>query len=215
MTSRNNWGQFNHPMLHAGNNHNLPAVAHNNMNVPDKKLILINDQKQTTKCRCVVVDSRNRNSTAYPNTNNFAFHFDPSDTFEGAALYEQYHNIKSIRLVECIVPSFYSISVPYLTLVIPELDETLSGTSDTLSKAFTLLLPDREFASMTHCRTDGMPFCKKEYNPPKGSFHKFTLSFYEPDGTLHSFGTGEVLLIFEIETSIMDRDAVMKPLIYQ
>ena len=172
------------------------------------------DQKQTSRHRCVVVDSRSRNITQYPNTNQFAFHFDPSNTFEGAALYEQYHNVKSIRVVECIVPDF-SADHPYLVLEIPELDETLSGTSDILSKSFTVLLPDRIFSGSVHCRMDGMPYCKKEYNPPKGSFSKFTLSFYTPDGDLYTFDPGECLIVFEIETTIMDRDAIMKPLIYQ
>ena len=206
---------FIHPSLHIGQNHNIPAVPFNtNRNaIPRKELTIINDQKQATKTTCIVIDSRDRNTTQYPNTNNFAFHFFPSDTFVGAALYEQYHNIKSIRLVECLVPDFDTTSIPYLTLVIPELDKCLSGTNDTLKKAFTVLLPDREFSGILHCRTDGMPFCKKEYFPPKSSFSKFTLTFFNPDGTLHTFGTGEVTLIFEIETVVYDINAVMKPLI--
>ena len=209
------FNHFSYPASHLSQDHNVPAVPFNvnQGQIPAKTLLIPNNQKQTKKTTCIVVDSRDRNTTVHPLPNNFAFHFDPSDTFEGAALYEQYHNIKSIRLVECIVPDF-SASVPYLTLVIPELDDTLSGTNDTLSKAFTVLLPDRIFTGLVHCRTDGMPFCKKSYNPPKGSFSKWTLSFYEPDGTLHTFGSGEVMLIFEIETSIADRNAVMQPLIY-
>ena len=213
--SRNSMAQFNFPSYHYANNNDKPPIPHNtDKNKPRKDLIIVNDQHQTSRCRCVVIDSRDRNTTVFPNTNKFAFHFDPSSTFEGAALYEQYHNIASIRLVECIVPNF-ATSQPYLTLVIPELDETLSGTSDTLSKAFTVLLPDRVFSDYVHCRTDGMPYCKKTWSPPKGSFHKWTLEFYNPDGTLHTFGTGEVMLVFEIEQRIMDKNAVMKPLIYQ
>lgn len=212
----NNWNKFSHPSYHYGKDYNNNAVAHNvNQNqIPNKPLVLVNDQPQTKNCKCVVIDSRDRNTTAFPNKNKFAFHFDPSNTFEGAALYRQFHNISSIRLVECIVPDFSS-TAPYLTLVIPELDETLSGTNDVLKKAFTVLLPDRIFSNMVHCRTDGMPFCKKIWNPPKGSFHRWTLEFYNPDGTEHTFGTGEILLIFEIETTILNKDKVMKPLIYQ
>ena len=202
--------------FHYGNNHRTPSVPHNveEKNIPNKDLVIVNDQKQKSKCTCVVIDSRDRNTTQFPNKNNFAFHFNPSDTFVGAALFDEFHNIASIRLVECIVPDFSS-TAPYLTLVIPELDETLSGTNDVLKKAFTVLLPDRIFTGMVHCRTDGMPFCKKVWNPPKGSFSKWTLTFYNPDGTLHSFGTGECTLIFEIEQKILDKDTVMKPLIYQ
>ena len=215
--SKNSWGQFNYPSFNYSNNPTLPAVAHNKYekDMPNKDMLIVSDhQHQKSRCRCVVVDSRDRNTTAYPNKNHFSFNFNPSETFEGAALYEKYHNIASIRLVECIVPDFSSTQ-PYLTLVIPELDDTLSGTNDTLSKAFTVLLPDRIFSNMVHCRTDGMPFCKKKWNPPKGSFTKWTLSFFNPDGTEHTFGTGELTLIFEIETRMMDKDKVMKPLIYQ
>lgn len=214
--TRNSWGQFNFPSYHFSRDNEAKEVAHNSseQNIPRKDLVIVSDQKQTSRHRCVVVDSRDRNTTAYPNKNQWAFHFDPSDTFQGAALYEQYHNVKSIRLVECLVPDF-SADHPYLILEIPELDETLSGTNDSLSKAFTVLLPDRIFSGIVHCRTDGMPFCKKEWNPPKGSFHKFTMSFKTPDGALYTFGTGELMLIFEIETTILDKDAVMQPLIYQ
>lgn len=214
--TKNSWGQFNMPSFHYGKNHGTPAVAFNKnqRDIPNKDVLIVTDQPQASKCKCVVIDSRDRNTSAYPNKNRFAFHFNPSDTFEGAALFERYHNIASIRLVECIIPNFQSTQ-PYLVLVIPELDETISGTNDILSKAFTVLLPDRTFGDYIHCRTDGMPFCKKEWNPPKGSFSKWTLEFYNPDGTDHTFGSGECMLIFEIETKILNKDAVMKPLIYQ
>lgn len=212
----NNFSHYSFPSSHLSKNHNTPAVPFNvnQSNIPSKDMVIISDQKQTVQYQCIVVDSRDRNTTAFPTPNPFAFHFFPSNTFEGAALFEKYHNISSIRLVECILPDFSS-SVPYLTLVIPELDDTLSGTNDILKKAFTVLLPDRIFGGILHCRTDGMAYCKKEYNPPKGSFSKWSLSFYEPDGNLHTFGSGEVTLIFEVETKIADRESVMKPLLYQ
>ena len=59
---------------------------------------------------------------------------------------------------------------------------------------------------MTHCRTDGMPYCYKEYRPPISSFKKFSLKFYKPDGTLHSFGGGEVLLVFEFELEVPENN---------
>lgn len=209
----NTWGQFNTPSNHYQSNFKDNAVPFNQESVPDKKMIITTEQEQTSKCSCVVVDSRNRNTSKYPNINNWSFHFNPSDTFQGAALFEPYNNIASIRLVECLVPDFTG-DHPYLILEIPELDETLSGTNDTLSKAFTILLPDRTFNGVIHCRTDGMPYCKKTWNPPKGSFSKWTLTFKTPNGDLYSFGAGNTMLVFEIESTIIDKNSVIKPLIY-
>ena len=196
--------RFVHPTFHVGQNHNQPPVSFNNDNIPRKDVAIVMNQKHKSERKCVIVDSRDRNTSTHPDAANFPFHFDTSDTFNGASLNERFKNIKSIRLVECIVPEFDSTSVPYLTLVIPELQDSLSGTNDILSKAFTVLLPDRVFSNMTHCRTDGMPYCCKEYNPPISSFKKFTLKFYKPDGSLHTFGSGEVTLVFEFEMEVIE-----------
>ena len=59
-----------------------------------------------------------------------------------------------------------------------------------------------------------MPCCKKLWNPPKSSFTKWTLSFLTPDGNLYSFNSGNLMLVFEIETVVMDKNSVIKPLIY-
>jgi len=175
-------------------------------------------QKTMKKTHSIVVDSRNRNTTTFPDANNFEFRFNPSDTFSGAALYKNFKNIVEIKLVECILPTTFEndVATPYLILEIPELNDNMIGTSQQLSRAFTILLPDRIFGTsqqkFVHCRVNNMSYSFKKFDPPLNTLHKMTFKFNRPDGTLYdnaSFeGTADanqIMLIFEITTLQIDR----------
>lgn len=138
--------------------------------------------------RCVNIDSRDRNRNNYPTSNNFQVQMNPSNTFSGAALFENFRNIYSIRLIEAVLPDF-SGDQPYLTLVIPELQDTMSGTNDTLKKSFAILYPDRVLTNFVSCRVKDMCYCFKKFNPPLANIRSLTFQFFDPDGTLHDFGT--------------------------
>jgi len=171
--------------------------------------------KQLTMCvtHCIVVDSRDRDTNVFSLSNNFEFRFNPGSTFPGAALYKNFKNILEIKLVECILPKSFQTddSTPYLILEIPELNDNIVGTSDALSRSFTVLLPDKLQNNFVHCRVNNMCYCFKKFNPPLSTLHKLTLKFNKPDGTLYVF-TGndddekQVMLIFEITTVQMDRN---------
>lgn len=178
-----------------------------------------NNQKQDTmiKTHCIVVDSRNRNTTLYPNSNHFEFKFNPGNSFTGAALYKNFKNILEIKLVECILPNNFisNAETPYLILEIPELNDNLIGTSQQLSRAFTVLFPERVITGcpFIQCRVNNMCYCFKKFDPPINTLHKMTIKFNRPDGTLYddaSFlgtdDTNQVLLIFEITTVEMNRN---------
>lgn len=171
--------------------------------------------KQQTMCvtHCIVVDSRNRDTGVFPLSNKFEFRFNPGSTFTGAALYKNFKNILEIKLVECVLPKSFQTddTTPYLILEIPELNDNIVGTSDALSRSFTVLLPDKLQNNFVHCRVNNMCYCFKKFNPPLSTLHKLTLKFIKPDGTLYTF-TGndddekQVMLIFEITTVQMDRN---------
>ena len=137
----------------------------------------------------VVIDSRDRNRTYFPSSNNFRVHFNPSDTFSGAGLYTtDLKNIVSIRLIECLLPNF-SDTYSYITLVIPELQDTLSGTNNTLRKAFAILTPDDVNSNFVNCRAQDKDYCYKKYEAPLAKINRLTFEFRAPDGTLVDFGT--------------------------
>ena len=160
--------------------------------------------------RCVNVDSRDRNRDQFPGSNSFQVQMNPSDTFVGAALFTNFKNIYSIRLVNAVVPDF-TADEPYLSLVIPELQDTMAGTNDVLKKSFAMLYPERVHGSFLSCQVKDMCYCFKKFTPPLANLRSLTFQFYDPDGVLYDFGTDaassspvvntvQVMLTLEITT---------------
>ena len=169
------------------------------------------------KKHCIVVDSRNRNTTIFPNSNHFEFKFNPGNSYIGPALYKNFKNILEIKLIQCILPRFFVTdnSTPYLILEIPELNDNIIGTNQNLSKAFTILIPNRLLSdsNFVNCRVDNMSYCFKQFNPPINTLHKMTIKFNKPDGSLYNHSSflgnsdeNQILLIFEITTIEMNRN---------
>jgi len=164
-------------------------VIEKNANVGVPKLERVSTSLSAT---CVNIDSRDRNRDQFPNSNNFQVHVNPSNTFVGAGLYTQFKNIYSIRLISAVVPDF-TADHAYLTLVIPELQDTMVGTNDTLKKSFALLFPDTVHGNFVSSKTKDMCYCYKKFSPPLASINRLTLEFYDPSGTLVNFGTDNTL----------------------
>lgn len=185
---------------------------YSNMNNHSPSLTKLPDLDHTIRERCIFIDSRDRDRDLYPNTNEFVVHFNDSGLGTGAIINESYKDICSIELVQCVLPqSVIGVTgVPYLTLEIPELDNTFQGTNDTLSRAFGYLSPQDVYGT-THLSTKFYRRCKKVFSPPKASLGKLTLRFRQPNGELFDFGADtssgnpvnedvQVLLYFDIHT---------------
>jgi hypothetical protein len=140
------------------------------------------------KTLCVNIDSRDRNRNNFPSSNRYMVYTNPSNTFEGAGLYTDIRNIYSIRLVEAILP-IAAQNYPYITLVIPELQDTMVGTNDKLKKAFSILVPERVNGNFISCKLRDVCNCFKKFDPPLSRLNRMTLEFYAPDGSLVNFGT--------------------------
>ena len=168
--------------------------------------------------KCVVIDSRDRNRTQFSESNTFRVHVNPSDTFVGAGLYTKFKNISSIKLIECIAPNFTG-SHAYLSLVIPELQDTMEGTNDVLKKSFAMLFPDDVNGNWVSCRTKDVCYCSKQFNPPLANLNRLTFEFYAPTGDLVDFGTDtseptapnpnvQVMVVLEITTVDSNRAVI-------
>lgn len=182
-------------------------VIEKNANKPQPKLERIST---TSTSKCIAVDSRDRNREQFPDSNRFRVHVNPSDTFEGAGLFTNLKNVESIKLVECITPDFTG-SHPYLTLVIPELQDTMLGTNDKLKKAFAMVFPDTVHGNFVSCKTKGCCYCLKKFKPALANINRLTFEFYAPDGTLVDFGVDttpptapnnnvQVIVVLEVHT---------------
>jgi hypothetical protein len=179
-----------------------------------KDQIVLPELDYVLKENCIFIDSRDRDRNLYPNTNEFVVHFNDAGIIgdTGAVINASYRDVHSIELVQCVLPQVVIgiTGVPYLTLEIPELDNTFQGTNDTLSKAFGYLSPQDVYGT-THLSTKFYRRCKKVFNPIKGSLGKITLRFRRPNGELYDFGADtsagspvneavQVLLYFDIHT---------------
>jgi len=172
----------------------------------------------------VVIDSRDRNRTFYPGSNKFMVQINPTDQYDGAAINTQLKNVDSINLTDCIVPNFTG-NHPYLTLIIPELQQTISGTNDKLRKAFAILIPDKVNGDFVTCKTKDNNICLKKFNPPLASISHLTLEFYTPAGDLYDFGadsspptapveTVQTMAVMEICTIITDNSILESNIIH-
>jgi len=183
-----------------GNNRQLQTQQHQeiiqnrNMGVP-----VVERVETVLDSRCVAIDSRDRNRDQFPNSNRFQVQVNPSNTFVGAALYTNFKNIQSIRLVQAILPDFTG-NHAYIVLVIPELQDTLVGTNDILKKSFAMLFPDQVNGDFVNCRVNDMCYCAKTFVPALANIRTLTLEFYAPDGTLVDFGTDSSLPTAPIST---------------
>jgi len=168
---------------------------------------------KTTRSQCIVIDSRHRNTTIFPNPGKYRVHFNASDNHVGANVNYTPQNLYTIQLTECLLPKGFELIHPYLVLKIPELDNSLEGTSTLLGTSIAILIPDRIIGNTVHCRVNGQCYCFKKFVPTKTSLGKFTIEIYTPDGDIYDFkGSEEAtsssiqnMLIFELVTKHLSR----------
>lgn len=180
------------------------------LNQPTIQLASQEEQDTMLEERCIIIDSRDRNRTHWPNTNEFQIKIKGSDQDMGVVEYEC-RNIRSIELMKCVVPSNVingTTGVPYLILEIPELDNLYHGTNRNLDNAFGFLTPLELIGTkFVGCKYENL--CKRLYEPALGSLGQMTIRIRRPDGSLFNFGTDtspptnvnddiQVVLIFKI-----------------
>jgi hypothetical protein len=176
-------------------------------------IISTSGSEKSKKTQCIVVDSRNRNTTFYPNPGKYQIKFNASDTYVGANIGYTLNNIYTVQLTECLLPKGFEDTYPYLILKIPELDNSLEGTNNILATAFAVLIPDRIVGNTVQCRVNGQCYCFKKFIPTLASLGNFTIEIYTPDGDLYDFkGSKEVndasiqnMMIFEIVMKTLSR----------
>ena len=142
-------------------------------------------EKYEFKHHTLIVDSRSRDRSIFPNPNNYTIQFDNGDD---GNVQEKLRNIVSIQLVDGHLPDFTSdTSNPYITLDIPELYGTYLGNNNHLSNTFAVL----------HIETKGTSFSRiKMQNPqtnyyktPIAQLNKLTFQFKDYQGNFYDFGT--------------------------
>jgi len=157
-----------------------------------------------------IVDSRDRDRTAWPTTSHFEVKLEPANTYTGATLSHHYRNIKSIELVSASYPTAGSSSNEIcLYLCIPELEHAFDGTSISAMKAFARLTPTIVTPSFIHCDLNTRP--KLTFEAQGKRLDRLTIQIKKYDDTFFSFGTDtssptapnplyQVNLVFKVTT---------------
>lgn len=165
---------------------------------------------------------------------NFTVNFDPSNLPTGLRLNPtstvKFRNIVRIEFVKAIVPgegldlmvskasattytsdtNINILSYPYIQVRIPELDNNVYGTNNSLNSAFGVLQYDANWITDTSISNQRGFFamipkflkCQKVYSPtPLATIQKLSFRFERPDGTLLST-TSDTLDISQIYPTI-------------
>jgi hypothetical protein len=142
------------------------------------------EEKYEYKEHYLVIDSRDRDRTIFPNPNNYTIQFD--NGVDGNIM-EKFRNIVSIQLVDGHVPNAVTASDPYITLDIPELHSTYAGTNNHLSNTFALLNPETKGTAFARFKLVAPGINK--FRTPIASLNKLTFQFKDYNGDFYDFGT--------------------------
>lgn len=174
--------------------------------------------KTVTETRCITIDSRDRNRARYANSNKFRVKFNPGKGELDASLLFSPRKVISIRLAECVLPAIAK-TYRYITLVIPEIEDTMIGTGDKVRKSFTTLVPtnyETGTGDWIRIQAKDLCNCMRTFDPPKERLSNLTFEFYSPDETLVDFGTDtsaptapnenvQVFMVFEIKMEVPNK----------
>ena len=167
---------------------------------------IINQNKLNTilDTKIVAIDSRDRDTTRFPNSNRFQL---SSNSLAVNTLEEHIKNVRHIKLEECVLPDFTD-DHPYLILRIHELPDNIRGTNNSLRTAFAILVPERINGDYVTCKTSMTALCQRTYNPPI-SLKTLTMEFLTPPiagvETLYDFpNNNETLTVLQFCYEIPD-----------
>lgn len=152
----------------------------------EQKLFFNNmpEEKYEYKEHYLIVDSRARDRSIFPNANNFTIKFD--DGNDGHVM-EKFRNIVSIQLIDGHLPNAVTAAVPYLTLDIPELHPTYAGNNNHLSNTFAILNPESKGTAFARLKLV-VPGINK-FRTPIAQLNKLTFQIKDYDGDFYNLGT--------------------------
>lgn len=129
----------------------------------------------------LIVTSKSRDITLFPSSSNFS-----------VELNDEYRNIRSIELIQAIIPDKGNVTQePYLLLQINEIDNVMDSPDDVIRKSFAFLCTNTAtepsyFISIDRSVHENTP---KIYTNLKASLSKMTLRIVDSTGNIFSFGS--------------------------
>lgn len=152
-------------------------------------------RKLTSKEYTMLIDSRDRDRSIYPASNNFIVKINTGDNTNATINYK-YKNIKELVLSSAVVPKRIT-SYSYLILDIEELNSTkIQGTNQYLNNAFAIMIPEQHDnpGDFTNCTIHYLDFQRHHFDPPLATLpNTFTINIRQPNGDLADLGTDNLL----------------------
>jgi len=159
------------------------------------------------------VSSRDRDVIAYPKSSSFT-----------VDLRKEYKNIRSVELIQCIIPDKNNVqSEPYLLLKIDQLQGAIESIDGNISDSFAILQLTRPVVSGRFITVDKSTFehIHLFYKTPKASLSKMSINLYNYDGINFDFGGDgvidieyQIIYIFKIVTLDTDRKSINQRNLY-
>jgi hypothetical protein len=128
----------------------------------------------------LIVTSKSRNVTQFPSTSSFSVELD-----------NEFRNIRSITLVQAILPDKGNVTQePYLLLQINEIDNVMESPDNIIQKSFAFLCTNTAtepgyFITIDRSVHENTP---KVYKDLKSSLSRLTLRLVDSTGTTFNFG---------------------------
>lgn len=133
----------------------------------------------------LVVTSKSRDLLSYPSSSHYVIN-----------LSKEYKNIKSISLVQAIIPDQNAVTnEPYLLLKVDELNNNMDCNDKNISDAFAIIQLTPATVSGTFIQNDSRIHEKSVlyFKTPKAQLSKMTITITDSDGIPFNFGGNTTL----------------------
>lgn len=161
----------------------------------------------------LIVSSKDRDLFTYPNSSQFVIHLD-----------KEYKNIKSVELIQAIVPDKNNVTAePFLLLNINELENVMDSNNKQIYESFAILQICPPTIPGSFVQIDKRIFENVilNYKTPKASLSKMTVSITDCDGNLFNFGGSgmsdkafQSVFVFKITTFDTNRKSIGQRNVY-
>ena len=206
---RNNTNSFNDISYEQNDYSNVFAKDFNKqLSISQEPDIMYQNQESY-----LTVSSKDRDMNTYPSSSQFVIHLD-----------KEYRNIKSIELIQAIIPDKNSVtSEPFLLLNILELENVMDSNNKQISESFAILQVCPPTIPNSFLQIDKRIFENVilNYRTPKASLSKMSFSITDCDGKLFNFGGNsttdkayQTTFVFKVTTLDTNRKSIGQRNVY-
>tara|TARA_B100000902_G_scaffold151701_1_gene148250 strand:- start:350 stop:1246 length:897 start_codon:yes stop_codon:yes gene_type:complete len=175
------------------------------------------------KSYCVLIDSKDRNISYWPNVNPFQFPLGPSSISGDSGLdstnniMRRFSEIHALTVKKIIIPDYdsdESLCYPYLLLKINELNSNINGTNDVMNNCFGYLSEPKKNNGYLYFNYDENIDAITNYIQeshmtkifsPRIELSKITINILNPSGDIISFDENKSVIV-ELQITCLKKE---------